>query len=276
MFFHLTVTKHNLPFSVCLYCVGDEVQESLAGWLPLLLRGRNGGIRSGARGGRTITRRYGGSQGLEAPKVEEKREKELSLLRSGSGRKDARTREVESRDEGTRRNDRRRRRWVPVSSATTTTRGDVSVRLGIPASGVRTTSAAACASVGAAYVWKSSSSSRSVAARFFAIRSSRCGDLETASRSSARASLVWPRACSWTAEGPRLGWFVHLPLFVFWIRVFVIERMSSSSRNPFLKTSVSFWSLGFGKGVRSHATYRVFLSCHFYLQHMNSKGILHL
>jgi hypothetical protein len=196
---------------------------------------------------------------LEAPKVEEKREKELSLLPSGSGRKDARTREVESRDEGTRRNDRRRRRRrVPVSSATTTTRGDVSLRLGIPASGVRTTSAAACASVGAAYVWKSSSS-RSVAARFFAIRSSRCGDLETASRSSARASLVWPRACSWTAEGPRLGWFVHLPLFVFWIRVFVMARMSSSSRNPFLKTSVSFWSLGIGKGVRSHATYRVFL-----------------
>jgi hypothetical protein len=196
---------------------------------------------------------------LEAPKVEEKREKELSLLPSGSGRKDARTREVESGDEGTRRNDRRRRRRrVPVSSATTTTRGDVSLRLGIPASGVRTTSAAACASVGAAYVWKSSSS-RSVAARFFAIRSSRCGDLETASRSSARASLVWPRACSWTAEGPRLGWFVHLPLFVFWIRVFVMARMSSSSRNPFLKTSVSFWSLGIGKGVRSHATYRVFL-----------------
>jgi len=206
--FRLTVVKHDLPFSVCLYCVGEEVQESLAGWLPL--RGRNGGIRSGARGGRTISRR----QGSEAPKVEEKREKELSLLRSGSGRKDARTREVESRDEGTRRNDRRRRRRVPVSSSTTTTRGDVSVRLGIPASGVRTTSAAACASVGAAYVWKSSSS-RSVAARFFAVRSSRCGDLETASRSSARASLVWPRACSWTAEGPRLGWSVHLPLFFF-------------------------------------------------------------
>lgn len=54
------------------------------------------------------------------------------------------------------------------------------------------------------------------------------------------------------------GLFICL-CFFFWIRVFVIEGMSSSSRNPFLKTSVSFWSLGFGKGVRSHATYRVFL-----------------
>ncbi len=129
-----------------------------------------------------------------------------------SGEEDAGTREIESsRDEGTvgkqwRRRSRRRR--FSVSSAATTAR-DVSVRMGIAASGVRTTTRSAAvlsaSVVAAADVWKGRSF---VARRVFAIRSARFGDFEATSRPCARASLVWSWSCSRrrrTAKGPRFG-----------------------------------------------------------------------